>query len=112
MKLKFKQQQYQNDAAMAVVNCFKGQKKGKRKDIVKRTRYSVYEIFSNRAIEPGAEEEILKNVQKIQKEQGLKTTDKLALLHGKPNFSIDMETGTGKTYVYTKTIYELNKQYG
>ena len=111
MKLKFKQQQYQNDAAMAVVNCFKGQTKGERKEIIGRTGLFIEEIFSNKKLGL-AEEEILKNVQEIQKEQGLKTTDKLALLHGKPNFSIEMETGTGKTYVYTKTMYELNKQYG
>ena len=111
MKLKFKQQQYQNDATMAVVNCFGGQNKGKRKEIIGRTGLFVEEIFSNKKLEL-AEEEILKNVQEIQKEQGLKTTRSLAVLHGKPHFSIEMETGTGKTYVYTKTMYELNKQYG
>jgi len=111
MKLIFKQQQYQNDAAMAVVNCFKGQTKGERKEIIGRTGLFIEEIFSNKKLGL-AEEEILKNVQEIQKEQGLKTTPKLAGLHEKPHFSIEMETGTGKTYVYTKTMYELNKQYG
>ncbi len=107
MKLKFKQQQYQTDATMAVVNCFDGE----RKEILGRTEIFVEEIFSNKKLKL-TENEILKNVQEIQKEQGLKTTRNLAMLNGKPQFTIEMETGTGKTYVYTRTMYELNKQYG
>ena len=121
MKLIFKQQQYQADATMAVVNCFKGQSKGFRKEIVDRQivdkgifgkglygkEIEIEEIFSNKKLEP-TEEEILKNVHEIQKEQGLKTNSKLAGY----NFTIEMETGTGKTYVYTKTMYELSKLYG
>lgn len=111
MKLKFKQQAYQSDATMTVVNCFNGQSKGDRKEIVGRTGSWVEEIFSNKKLKI-TDDEILKNVQIIQKEQGLKTIQQLAVLHGKPHFTIEMETGTGKTYVYTKTMYELNKQYG
>jgi len=111
MKLKFKQQAYQADATMAVVNCFDGQSKGDRKEVVSRTGLFVNEIFSNKKLEL-TPDEILKNVQEIQKGQGLKRTKQLAGLDGKPHFSIEMETGTGKTYVYTKTMYELNKKYG
>ncbi|MDM8556984.1 DEAD/DEAH box helicase family protein [Desulfococcaceae bacterium HSG7] len=111
MRLKFKHQQFQTDAAMAAVNCFKGQTKGLRKEVAGRKEIATYEIFSNKKLEL-TEQEILKNVQEIQKAQGLKTTPGLAGLHGKPHFSIEMETGTGKTYVYTKTMYELDKQYG
>ncbi len=111
MKLKFKQQPYQTDATMAVVNCFDGQSKGERKEIVGRTGVWVDEIFSNKKLELSPDN-ILKNVQEIQKGQGLKTTKQLAGLDGRPHFSIEMETGTGKTYVYTKTMYELNKKYG
>lgn len=107
MKLKFKHQQYQTDATIAVVNCFIGQSNGFRKELVGRTGLFAEEIFSNNKIEI-AEEDILKNVQAIQKGQGLKTNSKLDGNH----FTIEMETGTGKTYVYTKTMYELNKQYG
>ncbi|MBL7054798.1 DEAD/DEAH box helicase family protein [Candidatus Woesearchaeota archaeon] len=121
MKLIFKQQQYQADATMAVVKCFEGQSKGYRKETVGRKtvdkgvfgkgaygkEIEIEEIFSNKKLKL-SEEEILKNVQEIQKEQGLKTSSKLAGL----NFTIEMETGTGKTYVYTKTMYELNKLYG
>ena len=116
MKFKFKQHKYQTDAAMAVVNCFAGQNKGSRKEIVGRKEIDkglygkeikVEEIFSNNKIEL-TNDEILKNVQEVQKEQGLKTNNSLDGL----NFTVEMETGTGKTYVYTKTMYELNKQYG
>lgn len=107
MKLKFKQQQYQTDAAMAVVNCFSGQSKGHRKELVDRASLLAEEIYSNKKLEL-TEDEILKNVQDIQKNQGLKTNSRLEGY----NFTVEMETGTGKTYVYTKTMYELNKQYG
>ena len=116
MKLQFKQQPYQTDATMAVVRCFEGQGKGFRKEVVGRetldhglfgTEVKVEEIFSNKRLEI-SENEILKNVQALQNEQGLKTVRKLDGL----NFTTEMETGTGKTYVYTKTMYELNKHYG
>ncbi len=116
MKLKFKQQPYQTDATMAVVRCFEGQSKGFRKEVVGRIidphalkgmDVKVEEIFSNKKLEL-TEKDILSNVQSLQKEQGLKTISKLDGL----NFTIEMETGTGKTYVYTKTMYELNKLYG
>jgi len=107
MKLKFKQMQYQADATDAVVRCFSGQTKGKRKEIIGRTGLFADEIYSNKKIEL-TESDILKNVQELQKEQGLKSVPNL---QGR-NFTIEMETGTGKTYVYTKTMYELNKQYG
>lgn len=119
MELKFKQQQYQVDAALSVVNCFFGQTKGFRKETVGRTitdmgmfesKVDINEIFSNKKFEL-IEEDLLKNVKEVQKEQGLKVSEKL-LENQIPQFSIEMETGTGKTYVYTKTMYELNKEYG
>jgi len=107
MKLKFKHQQYQADATHAVVQIFNGQTKGHRKETVSRTKLFVEEIFSNKKIEL-PEEEILQNVKEMQKEQGIPMVKQLQGL----NFTIEMETGTGKTYVYTKTMFELNKQYG
>jgi type III restriction enzyme len=92
---------------MAVVRCFEGQSKGSRKETIGRTGFIAHEIFSNKKIEL-TEEDILKNVKEIQKEQGLKPSSQLDGL----NFTIEMETGTGKTYVYTKTMYELNRHYG
>src|SRR3990172_8758226 len=107
MKLQFKHQQYQSDATSAVVRCFEGQSKGLRKEVSGRTGFLTHEIFSNKKLEITGSD-ILKNVQTLQKEQGLKVVDRLDGL----NFTIEMETGTGKTYVYTKTMYELNKHYG
>jgi type III restriction enzyme len=107
MKLKFKQQQYQADATMAVVNCFIGQSKGERKELVGRYGLFGDEIFSNKKLDLTSEE-LLKNIQEVQKDQGLKVNKALEGM----NFTIEMETGTGKTYVYTKTMYELNAHYG
>lgn len=115
MKLIFKQQPYQTDATMAVIRCFEGQSKGFRKEITARMKigdlydeeYRTTEIFSNKKLEI-PEADILKNVQNLQKEQNLQPINKLQGL----NFTTEMETGTGKTYVYTKTMFELNKHYG
>ena len=111
IKLQFKQQGYQSDATQAVVDCFAGQTKGHRKEITERTELLVHEIFANKKFDLN-DKELIKNVQALQKEQGLNTSKQLAGLDGAPNFSIEMETGTGKTYVYTKTMFELNKKYG
>ncbi len=54
------------------------------------------------------DQEILRNVQAIQKRNGVELSGELK----SRNFSVEMETGTGKTYVYLRTIYELNKTYG
>lgn len=114
MKLKFKQQQYQTDATNTVVRVFAGQEKGFRKDVVGRVRSNdlfketaVEEIFSNKKLNID-DKKILTNVQELQKEQGINVSKKLEGL----NFTIEMETGTGKTYVYTKAMFELNKEYG
>jgi type III restriction enzyme len=107
MKLHFKKQQYQEDAVNALARVFAGQTKGMRKEVTGRTGFFADEIFSNKKLELG-EAELLKNVQELQKEQGIDVTKKL---HGL-NFAIEMETGTGKTYVYTKAMFELNKLYG
>ena len=113
MELKFKQQAYQNDATSAVVECFSGQTKGDEKETVDRFETVVpEEIFANKKIDKSVH--LLININKIQKEQGLKLNKQLELntQSGGLNFTIEMETGTGKTYVYTKTMYELNKRYG
>ena len=55
-----------------------------------------------------SKERILENVQEVQKESGIKESSALDGM----NFTIEMETGTGKTYVYLRTILELNRKYG
>ncbi len=110
MKLEFKKQQYQADATNAVVRCFSGQPKGISEDKIKNKNELLYrDIFSNKKLEI-SEETILENVRKVQELQNLKPNKKLDG-NGK-EFTIEMETGTGKTYVYTKTMFELNKAYG
>jgi len=111
MKLKFKQQKYQSDATQVVIDCFVGQNKGKRKELLSRNTQGqssfIEDIaFSNKPLDKDFD--LLKNVQNVQKEQGLIPVKKLMGM----DFTIEMETGTGKTYVYTKTMYELNKHYG
>jgi len=108
MKLKFKEQQYQIDAVNNIVRVFSGQEKGYRKETVGRTGMFSDEIFSNKKIEI-SDGDILKNVQELQKEQGLHP---VTSLQGGFNFTVEMETGTGKTYVYTRAMLELHKQYG
>ena len=110
MKLKFKNQDFQTDAVNAVCDLFLGQEK----------RHSSFEISKNVSNlllqnEFGignakfiSDNRILENMNKIQKRNNLPYTDDLAI----NQFCIEMETGTGKTYVYTKTIFELNKRYG
>lgn len=120
MKLKFKKQQYQENAAGAVVKCFEGQSNGSRKNIIDRRHYIANEgtiweeeidediiSFGNKKIELSSEE-LRKNIRYVQKQNNLDYTDN----EGFMNYSIEMETGTGKTYTYIKTMYELNKAYG
>ncbi len=56
--------------------------------------------------------QLTENIQHVQKSNGLKVSTKDQIVNNGWNFSIEMETGTGKTYVYLRTIYELNKLYG
>lgn len=120
MKLKFKQQQYQTDAVNAVVNCFIGQEKGTRRDLVARFTKTIdkntlfekkenVEIisFGNHPITL-TETERRKNIREVQRQNDINYTDNAGL----NDFTIEMETGTGKTYTYIKTMYELNKEYG
>lgn len=127
MKFNFKIQQYQTDAVDAVVNVFDGEgyydstnyirdlgnpikedtqiKLTVSDDIDDSTGYKNEEIHLSDDI-------LLKNIRKIQSENNIKLSDKLVKDIGRCSLDIEMETGTGKTYVYIKTIFELNKKYG
>jgi len=116
MKLRFKEQQYQIDAVNAICDIFDGQpRKSLIKNIFDREikksglieEEIIYNTFANPKLLLG-EDEILKNLQKVQQRNSLKPDRKLESL----NFTVEMETGTGKTYVYTRTIFELNRRYG
>lgn len=119
MKLKFKHQSYQDDAVNSIVKCFEGQPMGSRRDLL--ARYKTVEgtglfreekmveliSFGNNNIAI-TESEVRKNIREIQRKNDINYTD------GQPidEYSIEMETGTGKTFTYIKTMYELNKAYG
>lgn len=120
MKLKFKQQQYQDDAVKSVVKCFEGQKKGTRKDLLARYTRTLdkgtllekteeVEVisFGNHPITL-TESERRTNIRNVQRVNDINYTDNAGL----NDFTIEMETGTGKTYTYIKTMYELNNAYG
>lgn len=133
MKLQFKHQKFQADAAKAVVDVFAGQpyltptymidkgtvvKKEKKKGIEITNTYEskIYDTvddfigWRNERIVPELSDKlILEHLQKVQRTNQLKPSDKL---EGRYNLTIEMETGVGKTYTYIKTMYELNKHYG
>ena len=59
-----------------------------------------------------SDDQLLENIKAIQSENNIKVSDKLIGNVGRCSLDIEMETGTGKTYVYIKTMFELNKRYG
>jgi len=109
MKLKFKTQAFQTDAVNAIVDLFKGQEK--RQDTF--TIINEQQITLDNGLGFGntltiSDGQLLSNMQDVQKRHSLPLTTELS----GNQFCGEMETGTGKTYVYTKTIFELHKQYG
>jgi type III restriction enzyme len=118
MKFKFKVQSYQTHAVMSVVDCFAGQPKVDplryRFDVGKAHNPLDLEMeaFRNPAFQIG-EQTLLENVQAVQRRQNLPISNALVSnATCKLNLDIEMETGTGKTYCYIKSIFELNKRYG
>ena len=117
MKLKYKHQRFQTEAALAVANAFTGQPKsdGQSDHIVDQgvnQGLFVVKGFGNKNVIL-APEAVCENVRAIQTEQGLKPVEQLQRLQGIGTaLTIEMETGTGKTYTYIKTMYELNARYG
>ena len=121
MKFKFKIQQYQTDAVDATVNVFAGQPSKTnaqyRRDLGKLKSYSqlddVFVGYRNSDVELQSHQ-LLANIQHQQTLGNIPKSTKLSLPDGLGACSLDieMETGTGKTYVYIKTMFELNKRYG
>lgn len=126
MHFKFAQYQYQTDATNAVCDVFEGQPRLEETGYVRDPG-----CWSNGAqdtLAVAAEDDglgyrnapialptsgLLENIQRIQKKQALKVSPSL-YRHplGAVSLDVEMETGTGKTFVYTKTIFELNRRYG
>lgn len=116
MKLKFKNQEFQTDAANSIVDLFKGQEK--LSSTFEISEGPQLDLFENELgignVINISKEELLANMHEIQKRNNLPLTDNITDENGamRLSFSVEMETGTGKTYVYTKTIFELHKRYG
>ncbi|MDP1697905.1 MAG: DEAD/DEAH box helicase family protein [Xanthomonadaceae bacterium] len=125
MKLKFKTQAFQTAAVQAVVDCFKGQPPvspeviSYRIDPGKQLKGQTIGStlgdgagFKNADLQLN-DATVLDNIQQIQRAQNLPLSDALAKTKvAKVNLDVEMETGTGKTYCYIKTIFEMNKRYG
>lgn len=109
MKLKFKNQDFQTDAVNAVVDLFTGQEKTRSTfSVVEEKQMSLMNDLGvgNALFIDG--QAISDNMHTVQKRNRLPMTPNAEDMQ----FCIEMETGTGKTYVYTKTIFELNRKYG
>ena len=136
MKIQFKIQDFQLAAVKAVVDCFQGQalKSNKftlerSKDIIRKAKEAASGITQVSAFETDvledigyrnsslqlAEASLLKNIQTIQEANDIHQSQSIERPQGWRsgyNLTIDMETGTGKTYTYIRTMYELQKNYG
>lgn len=126
MKFKFTIQPYQTEAVKSVVNVFGGQPKHDRftyrRDVGKEVETakvsdlffdeSVYTGFANAKVELSSSQ-LLGNIHKMQNQNNIKLSDSIVSNGlGVCSLDVEMETGTGKTYVYIKTMFELNKLYG
>ena len=123
MKLQFKHQKFQADAAKAVVDVFEGQP-----ETLELSRYMIDPGRGPRQLNIGEDkvsigwsnnpviltkESILDHIRTIQRNNLIEpSADVICDVPGKYNLTIEMETGVGKTYTYIKTIFELHKKYG
>lgn len=119
MRIQYKHQKFQADAAKAVVDVFAGQPyltptymmdRGSGNYQQSLTEEEDFTGWSNQKIVPELNDRlILEHIQTIQRANQIKPSIKL---EGRFNLTIEMETGVGKTYTYIKTMYELNRAYG
>lgn len=122
MKLKFKTQAYQSATVQAVVDCFKGQPPASAEAISYRidpgqAKNGTEDLFSDSGFKNAdlalTDLALLDNIQQVQRGQNLPVSDTLVKNKvARINLDVEMETGTGKTYCYIKTIFELNRRYG
>lgn len=136
MKFTFKIQQYQTDAVDAVVRVFQGQPytastsymrdigtlsnmsgqmrllPGLEDDTQLEIEDLMSEIgYKNEALQL-TDDQLLQNIRGLQQESNIHQSDALVAPLGRVSLDVEMETGTGKTYVYIKTMFELNRRYG
>lgn len=134
MKLQFKEQSFQLQAVKAVVDCFDGQPLKTNKFTLERSQEIIRKaklaaegsqgLFESEVLEEIgyrnsplviADAQVLKNIQAVQRANDLNESQKIERpASGKHdyNLTIEMETGTGKTYTYIRSMYELHKSYG
>ncbi len=128
MRFQFKIQEYQTAAVDAVVDCFAGQPKhdgisyridpGRHQPRTAQQALAISETADSglrNAEFAVSQPQLLENIHAVQRRQGLLLSKEI--VHSKaassaPNLDVEMETGTGKTYVYIKTMMELHKRYG
>lgn len=112
MKIQFKDLDYQEVAIQSIIRVFEGQH-------IRKSEFTIMDqdiqgkLFGEKGIGNKidlSESKLIQNVQQIQIEQGIPISESIPLPI--PQFNIEMETGTGKTFVYLKSILELNKKYG
>jgi len=127
MKFQFKIQSFQTEATDSVIRVFAGQpNQGEakyRRDIgltEKATQATLFDPTDDPELETGyrnvavalSKEQLLKNIRSVQTANNIKYSTDLASGPGAVSLDVEMETGTGKTYVYIKTMFELYKNYG
>ena len=117
MKLRFKVHPYQTDAVDSIVDCFAGQPSEAgityRIDPGRKAQVSTFDEGFKNADIALPDDQVLANIKDVQRRQNLPMSDALVSSAGcKFNLDTEMETGTGKTYCYIKTMFEMNKQYG
>ncbi len=122
MKIQYRHQKFQADAAKAVVDVFAGQPNLTPTYMMDRGSGN-YQIgvneeldftgFGNQKIVPElSDRQILEQLNKVQRTNQIKPSEKLEGRENGYNLTVEMETGVGKTYTYIKTMFELNKHYG
>lgn len=122
MKIQYRHQKFQADAAKAVVDVFAGQPhltptymmdRGSGNYQIGVNEEQNFTGFSNQKIVPElSDQQILEQLNKIQRIHQIKPSKRLEGRENGYNLTIEMETGVGKTYTYIKTMFELNRHYG
>lgn len=134
MKFNFKVQEYQTDAVMNTVKVFEGQQYSDKVKYIRDVGYIKSDVGSQESFEDEeqlkqlyeeddssgykneivtlSDDQLLRNIHAIQNENNIRLSEKLVSGIGRCSLDIEMETGTGKTYVYIKTMFELNRRYG
>jgi type III restriction enzyme len=118
MTIKFESNlEYQGEAINSICDIFEGEEIFQSNFSIAPLKDDAGRMFQSFTIGIGnsikmIEEDMLANIQRIQLRNGLPQSTVQSFKKDGMNFSVEMETGTGKTYVYLKTIFELNRRYG